>query len=73
MAMHKSRTERFLPDDDPGAMELGLSLPQQAPINDAPAEQKQKVTLETMQEIKGTCESKNDREQKYSKYTDKRT
>jgi len=49
MAMHKSKTERFLPDDAPGAIVLGLSLPQQAPINDDAAEQKQKVTLVTIQ------------------------
>jgi len=43
MAKHKSKTERFLPEDAPGAIELDLSLPQQALINDVSAEHKQKV------------------------------
>jgi hypothetical protein len=50
MARHKIKTERFLPDDAPGAIVLGLSLPQHAPINDARAEPKQKVTLVATQE-----------------------
>jgi hypothetical protein len=47
--MHNSKTERFLPEDEPGAILLVLSFPQQAPIKDVAAEQKQKVTLVTMQ------------------------
>jgi hypothetical protein len=45
MAKHKSKTERFLPDDAPGAIALDLSLPQQAPINDVKAEHRQNDAL----------------------------
>jgi len=50
--MHRSKTDRFLPEDEPGVTLLSLSLPQHAPIKDVVAEHKQKVTDVTIQVTK---------------------